>query len=98
MKLGDFLKKHRINKSLLQRELASMVDVDPAYICKMENNEKIPKRDLLILLSNRLDIKKDQIIALWLKEKILAQLEGERYYIEAIELLLEEIKFKPGSY
>ena len=38
--LGEKLKELRESKGLLQRQVAAELDVDTAYISKMENNDK----------------------------------------------------------
>jgi transcriptional regulator with XRE-family HTH domain len=38
--LGEKLKELRETKGILQRQVAAELDVDTAYISKMENNDK----------------------------------------------------------
>jgi len=92
MKFGEFIKKERIKKSILQRELAAKLDIDTAYISKIENNEKLPKKQLAIEFGKVLGINLKFVETYWLKQKLMNQLVGEQYSINAIKLILKEFK------
>jgi transcriptional regulator with XRE-family HTH domain len=49
--LGDKLRQLRDEKNLMQREVGSVIEVDGAFISKVENNEKPINRKHLTTLS-----------------------------------------------
>ena len=54
--LGEKLKEIRESKGLLQRQVAAELDVDTAYISKMENNDKPVSKSHLEALTNVYDL------------------------------------------
>ncbi len=49
--LGDKLRQLRDEKNLMQREVGAVIEVDGAFISKVENNEKLINRKHLSTLS-----------------------------------------------
>jgi len=50
--IGDNIKRLRLEKGLSQIELASMLDVESAYICMFEKGKRKPNKRMVIALSN----------------------------------------------
>jgi len=90
--LGERLRLLRESKGLLQREVAAKLDVDTAYISKMESNEKPVSRIHLKKLAALLDINEDELLTLWLTNKILKTIEEEENQETALKLALDYVK------
>jgi transcriptional regulator with XRE-family HTH domain len=68
--LGAKLKELRKIKGLYQRHLAAAMDVDTAFICKIENEEKRISVDHILKLSKVLDADYAELLSLWLADKL----------------------------
>lgn len=90
--LGEKLKELRESKGLLQRQVASELDVDTAYISKMENNDKPVSKSHLEALAKVYELPESELMPFWLGEKVLHVLENSEYSIQAIDLVLENFK------
>lgn len=92
--LGERLKELREAKGLVQRQVASYLDVDTAYISKMESNEKPVSRIHIKKLSILYDVQENELLPIWLANKILKILGTENYSIQALEIALTKMKTK----
>ena len=92
MQLGTRIKELRESKNLLQRQLAAELEIDTPMYSKIERGERIAKREHVILLSQLLDVKSDELLILWLAEKILKTIENEDYKIDALNLAIEKLQ------
>jgi len=92
MQFGTRIKKLRESKNLLQRQLAAELEIDTPMYSKIERGERIAKREHVILLSQLLDVKSDELLILWLADKILKTIENEDYKIDALNLAIEKLK------
>jgi len=92
--LGERLKELREAKGLLQRQVAVELDVDTAYISKMENNEKPVSKNNLVKLARLFDIKEEQLLTIWLADKVYDLLKDEEMGLNAITIAEEELKKK----
>jgi transcriptional regulator with XRE-family HTH domain len=90
--LGEKLKEIRESKGLLQRQVAAELDVDTAYISKMENNDKPVSKSHLEALAKVYDLPESELMPFWLGEKVLHVLETHGYSIEALNLVIKKIK------
>lgn len=88
--LGERLRVLRENRNLMQREIGAIIEVDGAFISKVENNEKPIKRNHLQKLSVFFNVDESELQALWLADKIRAILNGEICAHKAISLIYKE--------
>lgn len=92
--LGEKLKELREAKGLLQRQVAAELDVDTAYVSKMEHNEKPVSRIHLKKLSRLYSITENELLPIWLADKVLQVVENEKYSVQALEMALNKVKEK----
>jgi len=90
--LGEKLKELREAKGLVQRQVAADLQLDTAYISKMEHNEKPVSRIHLKKLSKLYSIPETELLPIWLADKILQLVENEKYSIQALEMVLNKVK------
>lgn len=64
MNVGNNIAKFRKEKKLTQEELAKLINVSPKTISSYENNRNLPNIEILILLSEALDVKIDDILGI----------------------------------
>ncbi len=90
--LGLRLKELREAKGLLQREIAAKLEVDTAYISKVENDEKRLSKAHLSILSKLLGVAERELINLWLADKVMSVIEKYENAEQAILLVQEHLK------
>jgi Fic family protein/DNA-binding XRE family transcriptional regulator len=90
--MKTLLKTQRIALGLKSRELAQLIGVDQALISKFESGERIPTEAQVKSLESVLKIQDKQLTILWLKEKILQELNYHPNASDAIQLVREEIE------
>lgn len=92
--LGVKLKELREAKGLMQRQVAANLQVDTAYISKMEHNEKPVSRNHLKKLSVLYNVPENELLPIWLADKILQLAGNEKYTVQALEIALNKVKDK----
>lgn len=92
MIIGQKLRELRELKGLLLRQVAAELEVDTAYISKMERGEKNIKKEFVIQLATLYEFNKDELISLWLADKVYDILKDEKNALDAIEIVKQELK------
>lgn len=90
--LGQKLRELREAKGLVQRQVAAELEVDTAYISKMESNEKPVSRQHLKRLSTLLGIEEDELLTLWVANKVYDVVIDEAVALKAIHVAELEVK------
>ena len=88
--LGIKLKELRESNGFVQRQIAAELEVDTAYISKMENGEKQLSRLHLKKLSLLYNIDENELLTLWIADKIIKVLEKENVGKEALQLVMNK--------
>lgn len=90
--LGEKIKELREIRGLVQRQVAVELQVDTAYVSKMEHNEKPVSRAHLKKISKLFSVPESELLPIWLAEKVLKLVENEKYSAQALEMALSEVK------
>lgn len=90
--LGEKIKSLRESKGLIQKDVAAELDIDIAYISKMENGEKPVSRNYLETLSRLYEVPVDELLTLWVADKLYAIAKDEKVALQAIEVVQDELK------
>lgn len=64
------IKELRIQNQMPQRQLAAALEIDTATYCKIEKGERNVKRKQIEIIAKILNTDKDELISLWLADKI----------------------------
>ena len=94
MTFGETLRKQRENKGLLLRQVAAFLEVDTAFISKLERNERNASREQVEKLSTFLHTSTNQLLTIWLAEKILDTINNDEQGEAALKLALKNWKQK----
>ncbi|KVV14612.1 helix-turn-helix domain-containing protein [Flavobacterium sp. TAB 87] len=89
--MNILLKNAREQKGLKTREVAQISKIDQALISKFESGTRKPTKDQIIKLSNLLEINTDDLLVLWLKDKILNEIKSEPLGLKALKLAEAEL-------
>ena len=77
MLLGDKIKELREEHGVLQRQLAALLEIDTPMFSKIERGNRYAKRTQVIQLAEYFKIDKNELLTLWLADKILDVVENE---------------------
>ena len=70
MLFADKLKELREGKQLLQRQLASALEIDTPMYSRIERGERKAKREQVILLAKLLGANEKELLQLWLADMV----------------------------
>jgi len=88
MTFGKKLKELREQKGIAQRQVGAIIEVDGAFISKVENGDKRINRKHLIKLSQLFDISLKELETLWLADKVYEIVKDER----SADLVIKEVE------
>ena len=91
MLLGQKIKKLRMENGVLQRQLASLLEIDTPMFSKIERGDRCAKRTQVIQIANYFNVDEKELLTLWVADKVLDAVEGEE------ELKLDAIKVAQSS-
>ena len=77
MLLGNKIKELREEHGVLQRQLAALLEIDTQMFSKIERGNRNAKRTQVIQLAEYFKIDKNELLTLWLADKILDVVENE---------------------
>jgi len=90
--LGDKLRTLRESQGLLLRQAAAFVEVDTAFLSKVERGEKKASKEQVIKLSEFLKAQENDLLILWLADRINDVVENDTNATQALKLILKNLK------
>lgn len=91
---GEKIRQLRESKHLLQRQVASQLDIDSPMLSKIERGERRAKKEYISLLADLYKINHNKLLTLWLADQLVNVLNGEAVALKAIEVAEQEVKHK----
>lgn len=82
MLLGPKIKELRLENGVLQRQLASLLEIDTPMFSKIERGDRRAKRTQVIQIANYFNVDETELLTLWVADKVLDAVEDE----EALKL------------
>lgn len=92
MELSHIIKEARESKDLLMRELAAKIEIDIATVSKFEKGDRNPTRPQILKLSEVLELDVNTLLTLWLRDKILNEVNGEENALKALKMAQNRVK------
>lgn len=89
--LGKRIRESREKQKILLRQIAAFLEVDTAFISKAERGERNLQRVHVIKLAQILNISEEELISLWLSDKIINIIEGDYYAIQGLKQAINRI-------
>ena len=77
MLFANKLKELREEKQLLQRQLASALEIDTPMYSKIERGERKAKRSQIPIMAKLFEIDEKELLTIWLADKVLDTVENE---------------------
>ena len=94
MTFGETIRKHRESKKLLLRQAAAFLEVDTAFVSKLERGERNASREQVLKLAEFLDTPAEPLITIWLADKISDTINNSKEGEDALKLVLKTYKKK----
>jgi len=88
---GKKIRKVRLKMDLLQQDVASQLDIDAPMLSKIENGERNAKREHVSLLSKILKLPEEDLLSLWLADKIYNIIKDQSVAIKALSVTEKEL-------
>ena len=91
--IGEKLRHIREEKELPLRKVAALLDIDVAILSKMERGERRITKEVVLKLADIYDYDADDLLVLFLSDKILYEIQDEDLGIEALKVAEERAKY-----
>ncbi|WP_339724870.1 helix-turn-helix transcriptional regulator [Maribacter stanieri] len=91
--VGEKLRCIREEKELPLRKVAALLDIDVAILSKMERGERKITKEVVMKLADIYDYNADELLVLFLSDKILFEIQDEDLGIEALKVAEERAKY-----
>jgi transcriptional regulator with XRE-family HTH domain len=91
--IGEKLRHIREDKELPLRKVAALLDIDVAILSKMERGERKITKEVVLKLADIYDYNADDLLVLFLSDKILYEIQDEDLGIEALKVAEERAKY-----
>ena len=93
MLFGKKIRELRDENGVLQRQLAALLEIDTPMFSKIERGDRRAKREQVIKLAEYFHQDVNEMLTLWLADKVLDAVDGEQELsLQAIEVAQEQIK------
>ena len=92
MLLSGKLKELREQAKQPQRKVAAALDIDTATYSKIENGKYMPNRDFVLRLATFYGCDSEQLIKLWLADRVVEMVKNEQVASEAMKLVVSVVK------
>ena len=95
MIFGRKIKELRDEQGVLQRQLAALLEIDTPMFSKIERGDRKAKREQVIKMAEYFHQDVNEMLTLWLADKVLETVKNENGIdLAAIKIAKEEIKAK----
>lgn len=85
MAFGKRIKELRESKGLFLREVGAALELDNAFVTKVENEERLLPRKHLENLAEFLNVPLDELLVLWLSDKMMELLQKQPLAEQALK-------------
>lgn len=91
---GDTIKNLREKQGLLQRQVATHLEIDTPMLSKIERGERSAKREQVVILAEVFKQPVNVLLSLWLADKVYDVVKDEEVALKAIQVAEEQIKYQ----
>lgn len=89
---GHRIKYLREQTGLLQRQVATHLEIDTPMLSKIERGERNAKREQVSILSKIFCVPEDDLLSLWLADKLYDVIKDEDVALKALSFTEDEVK------
>ena len=91
--IGATFKKIREERKLLLEDVTQKTGINKTLLSRIENGKRLPTREQVNQLCKYYKAGKDGIMVQWLSDKIVYEMKGESFALQAIQAAQEKISF-----
>ena len=88
MNFGEHIKQLREQNQLLQRQVASVLEIDTAMLSKIERGERRAKKEHIPLLANLLHSNEKELYTIWLADQVYEIIKEESNPSEIVQVAI----------
>jgi transcriptional regulator with XRE-family HTH domain len=93
MLFADKIRQLREDNQMLQRQLASALEIDTPMYSKIERGERPAKREQVVLIAKLLNTDEKELLTLWLADQIFSLIEDKKELAtNALSIVLKNLK------
>jgi transcriptional regulator with XRE-family HTH domain len=93
MLFADKIRQLRENNQMLQRQLASALEIDTPMYSKIERGDRPAKREQVVLIAKLLNTDETELLTLWLADQIFSLIEDKKELANnALSIVLKNLK------
>ncbi len=92
MIFANKIKQLREEKQLLQRHLASALDIDTPMYSKIERGDRRAKREQVIIIAKLLQVEEEELLVLWLADQVCTIVKDFSNADKVLNVVQENIK------
>lgn len=86
------IRELRDEQGVLQRQLAAYLEIDTPMFSKIERGDRRAKRSQVVLLAKYFHINENEMLTLWLADKVWDALDGEEELrLDALDIARNEL-------
>ena len=89
---GSKIKELREANGLLQRQVASQLEIDTPMLSKIERGERKAKKEQVVQFAKLYKADKDELLTLWLADQLYDVIQGEAQADEALKNVTNKLK------
>ncbi|QEC66158.1 helix-turn-helix transcriptional regulator [Panacibacter ginsenosidivorans] len=90
---GVRIKQLREERGLLQKHIASKLDIDTPMLSKIERGERRAKKEQIFVLADILKVLPTDLLTLWLADQVYEIVKDEDVALKAIQVAEEEVRY-----
>jgi len=90
--IGDKIRELREADNILLRQLAATLEMDTAMLSKMERGDRFFRKEDIVALSKIFKQSQQELLTLWLADKVLKTIDNEEHKKQALELAIKTLK------
>ena len=93
MLFADKIRQLREDNQMLQRQLASALEIDTPMYSKIERGDRPAKREQVVLIAKLLNTDEKELLTLWLADQIFSLVEDKKELAtKALSIVLKNLK------
>jgi transcriptional regulator with XRE-family HTH domain len=89
---GIKIKELREANNLLQRQVASQLEIDTPMLSKIERGERKAKKEQVVLFADLYKVNRDELLTLWLADQLYDVVKDEDMAFKAMDAAQESLK------
>ena len=90
---GEKIRMHREKHNLYLRQVAPLLEMDPAQLSKIEKGLRQMKKEKIPYLAEILNADPDELMTLWLADQVYELVQDQNLGIKAMQVAKKKIKY-----